>query len=41
MDDFEADYKKAIEAGQRNLRATKLLRNWCFHAELARSQVGE
>lgn len=37
MDDFEADYKKAIEAGQRNLRATKLLRNWCFHAELARS----
>lgn len=37
MDDFEADYKEAIEAGQRNLRATKLLSNWCFHAELARS----
>ncbi len=37
MDDFEDDYKSAIEAGQRNLRATKLLRNWCFHAEVARS----
>ena len=37
MDDFEDDYKIAIEAGQRNLRATKLLSNWCFHAEFARS----
>lgn len=37
MDDFEDDYKKAIEAGQRNLRATKLLNNWCFHAEFVRS----
>lgn len=37
MDDFENDYKDAIEAGQRNLRATKLLNNWCFHAELVRS----
>ena len=37
MDDFEHDYKSAVEAGQRNLRATKLLNNWCFHAELARS----
>lgn len=37
MDDFEADYKKAIEAGQRNFRAIKLLSNWCFHAELVRS----
>lgn len=37
MDDFEDDYKKAIEAGQRNLRAKKLLSNWCFHAEFARS----
>lgn len=36
-DDFDADYKNAIEAGQRNLRATKLLNNWCFHAEIARS----
>lgn len=34
MDDFEVDYKKTIEAGQRNLRTTKLLSNWCFHAEL-------
>jgi len=37
MDDFEDSYKKAIEAGQRNLLATKLLRNWCFHAEIVRS----
>nr|VFK16918.1 MAG: hypothetical protein BECKLFY1418C_GA0070996_102713 [Candidatus Kentron sp. LFY] len=37
MDDFENDYKNAIEAGQRNLRATKLLNNWCFHAEFVRS----
>jgi hypothetical protein len=37
MDDFEDKYKDAIEAGQRNLRAKKLLNNWCFHAEFARS----
>ena len=37
MDEFENDYKNAIETGQRNLRATKLLSNWCFHAELVRS----
>lgn len=37
MDDFEDRYNKAVEAGQRNLRATKLLSNWCFHAELVRS----
>lgn len=37
MDDFEDSYKDAIEAGQRNLRATKLLSNWCFHAEFVRS----
>ena len=37
MDDFEDRYKEAIEAGQRNLQATKLLSNWCFHAEFARS----
>ena len=37
MDDFEDTYKDATEAGQRNLRATKLLSNWCFHAEFARS----
>jgi len=37
MDDFEDSYKKALEAGERNLRATKLLSNWCFHAELVRS----
>lgn len=37
MDDFEDTYKEAIEAGQRNLRATRLLNNWCFHAEFVRS----
>ncbi len=37
MDDFEYRYKEASEAGQRNLRATKLLSNWCFHAEFVRS----
>ena len=37
MDDFEDSYKDAVEAGQRNLRTTKLLSNWCFHAEVARS----
>lgn len=37
MDDFEDSYKNAVDAGQRNLRATKLLSNWCFHAELVRS----
>jgi hypothetical protein len=37
MDDFEKDCKKAVEAGQRNLRTTKLLSNWCFHAEFVRS----
>jgi len=37
MDDFEDSYKDAIEAGQRNLHATKLLSNWCFHAEFVRS----
>ena len=37
MDDFEDTYKSAIEAGQRNLLATKLLSNWCFHAEFVRS----
>ena len=37
MDDFEDSYKDAIDAGQRNLRATKLLSNWCFHAEFVRS----
>lgn len=36
MDNFEDSYKDAIEVGQRNLRAKKLLSNWCFHAELAR-----
>lgn len=40
MDDFEDSYKKAVEAGQRNLRATKLLSNWCFHAELVRFSGG-
>ncbi len=40
MDDFEENYQSAIEAGQRNLRATKLLTNWCFHAELTRSGRG-
>ncbi len=36
MDDFEERYKNAIEVGQRNLKATKLLSNWCLHAELVR-----
>ncbi len=35
---FEDTYKRAIEAGQSNLRATKLLSNWCFYAEFARSR---
>lgn len=37
MDDFEERYKDAVEAGQRNLRAAKLVSNWCFHAEINRS----
>ncbi len=37
MDDFEDRYKDAVEAGHRNLRATKLLSNWCFYAEFVRS----
>lgn len=37
MDDLEDSINNAVEAGQRNLRATKLLSNWCFHAELVRS----
>lgn len=37
MEDFEDSYRKAVEAGQRNLKATKLLSNWCFHAEFVRS----
>lgn len=36
MDDFEDSFKNAIEAGQRNLRATKLLSNWCLHAYFVR-----
>ena len=37
MDDFDDKYRDTVEAGQRNLRATKLLSNWCFHAERIRS----
>lgn len=37
MEDFEDNYKSAVEAGQRNLKAKKLLTNWCYHAELVRS----
>lgn len=37
MDDFEERYKDAVEAGQRNQRAAKLVSNWCFHAEIKRS----
>lgn len=37
MDDLEDSINNAVEAGQRNLRATKLLNNWCFHAEVVRS----
>ena len=40
LDDFEGRYRDAIEAGQRNLRAAKLVRNWCFHAEINRSGGG-
>ncbi|TWB43568.1 hypothetical protein FBZ98_1224 [Rhizobium sp. ERR 922] len=36
MEDFEIDYNKAVDAGRRNLKATKLLSNWCLHAEFAR-----
>ncbi|HGU9769216.1 TPA: hypothetical protein ACNFOQ_000736 [Morganella morganii] len=39
MDDFEDKkrFEEAIEAGQRNLRAVKLLSNWCSHSEFIRS----
>lgn len=37
MDEFEDRQEEAIEAGKRNLQAKKLLTNWCFHAEFARS----
>lgn len=37
MDDFEDSIEEAIKAGQRNLRTQKLVRNWCFHAEIVRS----
>lgn len=37
LDDFEERYKDAVEAGQKNLRAAKLVSNWCFHAEINRS----
>ncbi len=37
MDDFEESCNRAIEAGQRNIRAQKLLSNWCYHAEFVRS----
>ncbi len=36
MEDFESECRSAIEAGERNLRAKKLLANWCYHAEFAR-----
>jgi hypothetical protein len=37
MEDFEEEYRHAVEAGQRNLKAKNLLSNWCYHAEFARS----
>lgn len=37
MEDFEDNYNSAVEAGQRNLKAKKLLNNWCYHAEFVRS----
>ncbi|SFA93450.1 hypothetical protein SAMN03159496_01016 [Rhizobium sp. NFR07] len=37
MEDFEAEYRQAVQAGQRNIRAKKLLENWCYHAEFART----
>jgi len=40
LEDFEESFKDAVEAGQRNLRATKLLNNWCYHAEFVRSGGG-
>ena len=36
-EDFEEDYKNAVEAGQKNLLAKQLLNNWCYHAECVRS----
>lgn len=40
MDDFEHKnrFQEAVEAGQRNLRAVKLLSNWCSHSEFIRSE---
>lgn len=37
MDDFEDGISEAKEAGQKNLKALSLLKNWCFHAEYVRS----
>lgn len=36
-DDFEDEYKKTVEAGQRNLHIKQLLDNWCYHAEFVRT----
>ncbi|MDY0289204.1 MAG: hypothetical protein RBR15_10305 [Sphaerochaeta sp.] len=38
MNDFDDQYKNAVEAGKRNLRTKKLLSNWCFHAEFTRTE---
>ncbi|HCA5261138.1 TPA: hypothetical protein MW256_003330, partial [Acinetobacter baumannii] len=37
MEDFEAEVESSIKDGQRNLRAKKLLSNWCHHAEFVQS----
>ncbi|NKI50263.1 hypothetical protein HFV06_20720 [Pseudomonas fluorescens] len=37
MENFDDEIGRAIEAGQANLRAMTLVRNWCFHAEITRS----
>lgn len=37
MAEFDDEYRSAIEAGQRNLKAQNLIKNWCGHAEIIRS----
>lgn len=37
MDDTEERIKEAIDAGESNLHVMSLLKNWCYHAEIARS----
>jgi len=37
MEDWDNQVNEAVEAGQKNLKASSLLKNWCFHAEITRS----